>query len=509
MEAVMSGLRLLAGILAALLAAPALATPPEPAQPSQPVLLPISASPPMSAAGAVTAASVAARAALQPPRGKILSGPTMQKFRTGIFKVRHIEPSTLNELLARAPGALREIVGPPRCTITSYSVRYTTVGGHGEATDASTAVITPTGKDPICKGERPILLYAHGTAIARNHNMARLRGESQLVAALFASQGYIVVAPNYAGYEGSSLNYHPYLNAEQQSADMVDALRAGRTALAKLKQGFTQQLFIAGYSQGGFVALATQRAIEQQYSSEFRVTAAAGLSGPYALAQFSDEVFSGNPNEGITLYLPLIATSAQRSGAAIYASPGELYESQYATGIESLLPGSLSRKDLVKRGKLPTSGLFDLVRSSYREAYLQDMASFPCNGDPGAGCTSQNNLRKWMLKNDLRNYQPQSPLLLCGGAADPAVPFSNARSTAAYFDAKGAPATLLDLEAQSQADEFTPLRQFFARMLDSAREEAVNEGKNPDEAVLGRYHSRYAATFCLLAARQFFTAAAR
>ena len=108
-----------------------------------------------------------------------------------------------------------------------------------------------------------------------------------------------------------------------------------------MKQGYTQQLFIAGYSQGGFVALATQRAIQQQYSNEFKVTAAAGLSGPYALAQFSDNVFSGSPNAGITVYLPLIATSAQRAGAAIYGTPQDLYESQYAAGIESLLPGSM------------------------------------------------------------------------------------------------------------------------------------------------------------------------
>ncbi|MGO4379131.1 alpha/beta hydrolase family protein [Pseudoduganella sp. RAF53_2] len=523
----MFSLRLLAATLAAVLAAaPVFADPPEPS------LLPLSAAPPVSAAGVATATggASAARSAMtvQPSqRGKILSGPTMQKISVGPISMKHIEPSTLNELLTRASDALREAVGEPHCTITTYSVRYNTVGGHGEPTDASAAIITPTGKEAMCKGDRPILLYAHGTSIAKDHNMARLRGEAQLVAALFASQGYIVVAPNYAGYDGSSLPYHPYLNAEQQSADMVDALRAAHIALARLKQGYSQQLFVAGYSQGGFVALATQRAIQQQYSNEFTVTAAAGLSGPYALAQFSDNVFSGKPNAGITVYLPLIATSAQKAGAAIYGTPGDFYESQYAAGIETLLPGSMSRTDLFKRGKLPTRGLFapdsqpqsagasaffadpHLVRSSYRDAYLQDMASFPCNGDPGAGCTSHNNLRKWMLKNDLRSYTPQSPLLLCGGAGDQAVPFANATATASYFEAHGSKPVLLDLEAHAQQDQFTPLRLSFAHVLETARASAIKDGKNPDEAVGERYHSRYAAPFCLLAARQFFNASLR
>ena len=48
-------------------------------------------------------------------------------------------------------------------------------------------------------------------------------GEALVLAALFASQGYIVVAPNYAGYDSSTLPYHPYLVADQQSKDMIDA----------------------------------------------------------------------------------------------------------------------------------------------------------------------------------------------------------------------------------------------------------------------------------------------
>jgi len=56
-------------------------------------------------------------------------------------------------------------------------------------------------------------------------------GEALIMAAVFASQGYIVVAPNYAGYDSSTLPYHPYLVADQQSKDMIDALTAARSAL--------------------------------------------------------------------------------------------------------------------------------------------------------------------------------------------------------------------------------------------------------------------------------------
>ena len=171
-----------------------------------------------------------------PERGTLLSGPTLSRIETGVFSTsKRIEPEMLAEVLEKAGSALAEAAGRPRCTITTYSLRYSTIGGSGEPTDASTALILPSGKDPACQGPRPVLLYAHGTSTAKDHNMARLRGEAKLVAALFTAQGYIVVAPNYAGYEGSSLAYHPYLNAEQQSADMVDAMRAARSAMTMLK----------------------------------------------------------------------------------------------------------------------------------------------------------------------------------------------------------------------------------------------------------------------------------
>jgi acetyl esterase/lipase len=185
-----------------------------------------------------------------PERGTLLSGPTLSRIETGMFSTsKRIEPTVLAEVLEKAGSALAAVAGKPRCTITTYSLRYSTIGGSGEPTDASTALILPSGEDAACQGPRPVLLYAHGTSTAKDHNMARLRGEAKLVAALFTAQGYIVVAPNYAGYDGSSLPYHPYLNAEQQSADMIDALRAARTAMAQLKVQAAPQLFLAGYSQ--------------------------------------------------------------------------------------------------------------------------------------------------------------------------------------------------------------------------------------------------------------------
>ncbi|SFU97992.1 alpha/beta hydrolase family protein [Pseudoduganella namucuonensis] len=479
---------------------------------------------PVSAAAATLATP--SRTPPAHPRGTLLAGPAPVPIDIVTETVEKLEPALLRRLLKLRDGLLG-VTGEPRCAIAIHSVRYQTVGGHGEPADAGAVIMLPSGSHPQCAGPRPVMLYAHGTVLDRNFSMARLSGEARLVAAMFVAQGYIVVAPDYAGYGASSLSYHPYLNAEQQAADMVDALRAARASYGVLGVRPAPRLYITGYSQGGFVALATQRAIERDHADEFRVTAAAGLSGPYALARMADDIFSGRPNTGVTAYLPMLTTSGQRAGAALYAAPEDLYEARYASGIEGLFPGKVRLDDLVSKGRLPKGALFardsqpqaadasaffadrNLVRTSYRNAYLEDMAAHPCDGDPAAplACEPRHSLRRWMVRNDLRSYAPQSPLMLCGGGGDPVVPFANATAAQAYFKARGAPTVLVDLETVLPQDPYAAYKQGFARQRQELYAEAVKKGNDPAKAVADRYHTRLASMFCLMAARDFFNAA--
>src|SRR5262249_16899693 len=155
-------------------------------------------------------------------------------------------------------------------------------------------------------------LYAHGTTTERDFNIANLddsdNAEGLLIAAVFAAHGYIVVAPNYAGYDTSTLGYTPYLNADQSSKDMIDPLPAALSALpTSFAPGTTDngKLFITGYSQGGHVAMATHRALQTAGSA---VTASAPMSGPYAMAAFGDAIFFGNVNSSAPIVVTMTVT---------------------------------------------------------------------------------------------------------------------------------------------------------------------------------------------------------
>lgn len=395
-------------------------------------------------------------------------------------------------LLSTSSGTqLVQAAGTPKCDIKVSHIQYTTKGAADESTTASAAVMVPSGSDPACSGKRPVVLYAHGTTISKTFNMAALTdstnaaaGESTLVAATFAAQGYIVIAPNYAGYDTSPLTYHPYVNYKQQSQEMIDALKAGRAALPAATD--SGKLFVTGYSEGGYVAMAALKAMD---AARIPVTAGAPMSGPYSLAAYGDAIFYGNTPLGGTVFAPLLTAGYQKAYGNIYGVTSDAYTPTYAAGIDALLPTSLTQAQIFGSNKLPQTALFQsaptgsplldalspkdptfsfgfaasnyLINTSYRAAYLADAQANPdgaipaLTASPLPAAAPKNTLRQAFKLNDLRGYIPSMPVLMCGGNQDPTVFFApNAQLMAGIMGnvaAAGAPVAfaLLDVDATS------------------------------------------------------------
>jgi pimeloyl-ACP methyl ester carboxylesterase len=454
-------------------------------------------------------------------RGSLVGQAASVAVNVGGANLPTLTPTILAGFLEAAQQGTLAVAGQPQCSVSVYRVHYNTVGGAGEATDGTAAVFVPTGSGNSCSNSRPVVLYAHGTSLQKSYDMADVANntEARLAAAVFAAQGFIVVAPNYTGYSGSSLGYHPYLDRIAQAADMIDALRAARTSFTAIGAKDSGKLMVTGYSQGGYVAMATQRAMQDLGTNEFNLTAASGMSGPYALARFGDDLFGGAPRNGATVIVPMIVNAAQHASAALYTTPADIYESQYASTIVDLVPGSLGSSDLVDQGRLPATALFavdsqpqtagytqyfganNLIRTAYRNGYLADLAAHPCDQSATAplSCSPAHNLRKWLVRNDLRGYMPNVPTMLCGGHADPVVPFFNATSAANYFSGRGSNITLLDIDDTPGLND--PYRSAKAGFVAA---KAILRAASGDDAVSSAYHAGLVAPFCMAATRDYF-----
>jgi Prolyl oligopeptidase family len=490
------------------------------------------------------------------------------------FRITSLTAATFAaELGASAAGAqLLQLTGAPTCGVDFYYLKFWTLGGAKETTQSSGALMVPTG-GAGCSGPRPIVLYAHGTNFDRTLNIADITNpsntEGALIAAAFAAQGYIVVAPNYAGYDISTLGYHPFLDAAQQSGEMMDILAAARAVLPKTFAAATTdsgKLFVTGYSEGGHVAMATQRALQAAGAT---VTAAAPMSGPYALEAFFDAVFFGSVNLGSTAFTPLVTTSYQHAYGNIYAAPTDVYSATYASGIETLLPSVTPLATLFADGALPETALFNistpttvggqplppplpallavpsnpanpdtplfdlgfgtpyLVNNDFRASYAIDAATDPDGalpsqthptglpGFPLAATPPKFGLRLAAYTNDLRNggWAPHEPTLLCGGDQDPTVFFSlNAQVMQVFWGALSPnPVTVLDVNAAPTAgDPFAEVQAAF--IADQAQllafyQTAAGGGltlAQAEQQLVQGYHGAV-APFCTLAARSFFS----
>jgi hypothetical protein len=467
---------------------------------------------------------------------------------------------------------LLQLAGAPLCGVDFYYFTYWTVDGSGKPASATGSLMVPTGTPQVppgagtlpkgvgCTGPRPVVLYAHGTTADRNYNIADIsdtsnsaNGESALIAAEFAAQGFIVVAPNLVGYDASSSAYHPYLNAKQNAQDMTDALAAARKALPSTFASATQDsgaLFITGYSGGGYVAMATHAALQ---AAGKPVVAAAPMSGPYALAAFADYVFLGHVNLGSTVFAPLITRSYQAAYGNVYAKPSDFYQPPYDTSAPDLLPSTKSLQEIFTGNLLPQTALFNntpastgnatlnaalappsnpadpatpiydlgfgpafLVTDAYRLGYVLDAAPLPGGNPDGViaqtglapAANPQFPLRQDFKLNDLRGFVPHAPVLLCGGDADPTVFYPiNTGVVLSYWKAL-VQQNLLPAQVVNYVDvnatpgtgtsnaAFAPLQAAFQSTFG-----AMLQAQGP--SAIQSYHATV-APFCTTASREFF-----
>jgi len=330
------------------------------------------------------------------------------------------------------------IGGAPLCNVNLYEVDYETIGVKGERSNASEGLFVPqTG----CTGPFPLLGYAHGTNIVKaqlisdpSTSNAAETAPDQLpivVAEVYASQGYVVAATDYLGLGRSTYPYHPYLQVESEASAVIDGMRAARGAAKNLNFALSGDVMLAGYSQGGQVTAATQRAIERDEPREFNLRGVAPSSGPYALTQtFIDSLMNGSQDE--SLLAAYILTGYQKTYGNLYTSgPTDVFQMPYATGIDSLLPvATFAQVPGLATALPPTTA--QLLQPAFITSY-ETSPTFPARID-----TALNDL--------LVFWTPKAPVFLCGGKNDPEVEFTNATAAQAYFTGKGATSTLEDVD---------------------------------------------------------------
>lgn len=380
-------------------------------------------------------------------------------------------------------GPLVGLSGKAKCDVKVISLNYLTPGAKGESSNASGVLLMPTGAD--CTAAAPLVAYAKGTDVQKPRTLANpADGETGLLAAMYAGQGYAVVATDYLGFAKSSYSFHPYLHADSEASSVIDSIRAARNALPTVGGSFNGKVMLTGYSQGGHASMAAHRAIEKSLSGEINVVAGAHLAGPYNL---SGSMKLPDAIAGYQFFVPYLVNAWQKIYGNIYSSVSAAFRTPYSGWIENLLPSpTLTYTTLVSTG--PAAGQFWLPGALgqtpnqardelFQPTFVADMTN------------ASSPLLAAAKLNDLLDWSPKAKVLLCGGSGDPTVPPAvHQQVMKAAFDAKGLTnVTSVDVDPYISAT-YGPVT-------------AANA-----VAYYGSYHGTYEPPFCHAQARALFDA---
>ena len=384
---------------------------------------------------------------------------------------------------ATASSGLQAISGKAKCDVKVVSLNYNTIGVKSEMTNASGVMLVPAGVG--CTAAAPLLAYARGTEVSKVRALANpADGETFLLAAVYAAQGYAVVATDYLGFAKSTYAYHPYLHADSEASTVIDSIRAARNAAAAVGASLSGKVLLSGYSQGGHSSMAAHRAIERDNAAEINVVGGAHLAGPYNL---SGSLKVPNAIAGTQFFVPFFVTAWQKVYGNLYSDVKTVFKAPYSDYIESLLPSpTLTYTTLVTTGKLP--GAAGETPNQARDALFQ--STFITDIQTNANST-------YFLaakKNDLLGWSPKSKTLMCGGAGDPTVPPAiHMKVAQADFTARGLTnVTSVDVDPYVQA------------IYGVGGKAPTDPTSAAFATYYGNYHGGYEPPLCAAQAKAFF-----
>ena len=290
----------------------------------------------------------------------------------------------------------------PRYSVSSYRLNYVTTDKNGAKVTASGLVSVPV---KAAGARSPVLSYQHASTF-RNNQAPSIKVEAVEPPLVLASLGYIVVAPDYVGFGASYGVEHPYLTSSPSSRAVIDMLSAAQTWRRQAGVVDNGQLFLAGYSEGGYATMAAHRAIHQQGGElKTQLQAAVPGAGPYDVQETLDEQL----DRVRKLFPPL----------ALLIDPDHLSDASESVRNEV--------RRLLLRQMVPEDGD---VR--YQTLFMDRFLA-----DDKAGIAAEHSVHL--------GWAPSVPVYLFHGRGDLTVPYSAAESARDTLRAAGAPdVTLTD-----------------------------------------------------------------
>lgn len=297
--------------------------------------------------------------------------------------------------------------------VEAFAVKYYTTDQDGNIMLVSGGLYLPKTLAAI-----PVISIQHGTETKRDRvaSVAPENSVEGIIGLLTSSMGYLTLIPDYPGF-GVSTCMHPYLHANSNVPSVIDLIFAGKSFCKSEGITLGPELFLMGYSEGGYLSLLSQKEIEDSYRDQLDITAVAPLSGPYDLNATCDIIFGGG-SYSTPAYVAFFLTAYNE----IYGwnCLGNFFRPPYASMMPAFFDGSNTWGHIVNQ--LP-SEMSELMRDDFISNYYNKQASM---------------LLAAIAENTVLDWNPAAPVHFFHGDCDDIVDCINASNAMESFLANGA-----------------------------------------------------------------------
>jgi pimeloyl-ACP methyl ester carboxylesterase len=296
--------------------------------------------------------------------------------------------------------------GKPAFGIKGYRVVYGTHNEKGEDIKVSGLITVPVPSDLILAGLKAqgktysmsIVSNQHGTIfpdVEAPTSSVIATQKPTSIGTLFSSVGgFVTIQPDYIGFGESVNELHPYLLEKSSSNVVVDMIEAAIKFGNDNNLPLNGQVYLTGYSEGGYATLAAAKEIEANHPN-IGLKGIAPMSGPYDLNLTGMGVLS-QPEMGRPDFIAGIVFSYATD---LDLTLEDIVNPTYASKLPTLYDAQKTGEEI--RAELTTS-ISDFFIPTYRGDFLTN---------------TSNSLRAAFIDNSVDDWKPKTPtrLLYCSG----------------------------------------------------------------------------------------------
>ena len=285
-------------------------------------------------------------------------------------------------------------------SVDVVKIVYYTYDPAGELVKASGALMIPSQASDLSS-----ICFHHGTETKRSQvaSVNPLSTGEGFAGLIMASVGFLTFQPDYLGL-GESDILHPYLFAKSYADASIDLLKAGRTYCNEEGITLNGDLYLGGYSEGGYATLAVQKEIEKQFSFEFEIVANAPQAGPYDLHETVKYLIGFEKYPEPTFLAYMVTAYNDVYG---WNRLEDFFLDPYAGQMEQLFDGNHTNSEI--KNSLPEE-ISLLFKESFIIGYLSG---------------SETEFINAVKENTLLNWTPLAPVQFYHSNADEIVPYQN------------------------------------------------------------------------------------